>query len=70
MTTEYTVPCLVMTDHTREPYDVTVNARLSKTEVREVDALAEAEDRTRSAMIRRLIHEAVQARKGQSLTPP
>jgi predicted transcriptional regulator len=59
-----------MTDHTREPSDVTVNARLSKTEVHEIDALAATEDRTRSAMIRRLIHEALDNRNKQSLTRP
>jgi predicted transcriptional regulator len=53
-----------MSDDAREPYDVTVNARLSKSEVREIDALADAEDRTRSAMIRRLIKEAIEMRKG------
>lgn len=53
-----------MTDDAREPYDTTVNARLSKTEVAEIDALAAAEDRTRSGMIRRLVNEALQARKG------
>ncbi|MEV0327867.1 hypothetical protein AB0H63_15685 [Micromonospora echinospora] len=34
-----------MTDRTPEPYDVTVNARLSKSDVQEIDDLAEAEDR-------------------------
>ncbi len=52
-----------MSDHGREPYDVTVNARLSRSDVDEIDALALDEDRTRSAMIRRLIHEAMSARK-------
>ncbi len=52
-----------MADHAREPYDVTVNARLSRSEVREIDQLAESEDRTRSAMIRRLINEALQNRR-------
>jgi hypothetical protein len=52
-----------MSEDNREPYDTTVNARLSKSEVQEIDALAADEDRTRSGMIRRLIHEAMQARK-------
>lgn len=44
---------------------VLVNVRLSPDGLKAIDALAEAEDRTRSDMIRILLKEAVAARRAR-----
>ncbi len=47
-----------------DPY-VSINVRLSPAAVRHVEAMAKAEDRTRSAMLRVLLSEALAAREGR-----
>ncbi len=56
-----------MTD--REPADQTVNARLTRTELRDLDEVSDFENRTRSSMVRILVREGVERRRQQRASP-
>lgn len=59
---------LTSADAVKRQARLTVAVRLSPAGIAEIDATAAAEDRTRSAMIRVLLREAIAARSQQAQT--